>query len=69
MDRIRIALGKDKLDYLGYSAGSQLGATYATMFPRGGGDHATYLSTKNRCVGTKATAYWLTGELPADGTC
>ena len=34
MDRIRIALGKDKLDYLGYSAGSQLGATYATMFPR-----------------------------------
>ena len=36
---------------------------------RGGGDHATYLSTKNRCVDTKATAYWLTGELPADGTC
>jgi pimeloyl-ACP methyl ester carboxylesterase len=34
LDRIRIALGKDKLDYLGYSAGSQLGATYATMFPQ-----------------------------------
>ncbi|GAA4529015.1 alpha/beta hydrolase [Amycolatopsis samaneae] len=33
MDRIRIALGKDKLDYLGYSYGTRLGATYATLFP------------------------------------
>ncbi|GAA3566453.1 alpha/beta hydrolase [Amycolatopsis ultiminotia] len=33
MDRIRTALGKDKLDYLGYSYGTKLGATYATMFP------------------------------------
>jgi len=33
MERIRIALGKDKIDYLGYSAGSILGATYATMYP------------------------------------
>ena len=33
MDRIRLALGKDKLDYLGYSYGTKLGATYATMFP------------------------------------
>ncbi|MBB4682859.1 alpha/beta hydrolase [Amycolatopsis jiangsuensis] len=33
MDRIRTALGKDKLDYLGYSYGTELGATYATMFP------------------------------------
>ncbi|MFB6722800.1 alpha/beta hydrolase [Kribbella sp. NPDC056345] len=34
MDRIRIALGRDKIDYLGYSYGSKLGATYATMFPQ-----------------------------------
>lgn len=33
LDRIRAALGKDKIDYLGYSAGSRLGATYATLFP------------------------------------
>ncbi|MEU8566999.1 alpha/beta hydrolase [Streptomyces pathocidini] len=34
MDRIRAALGRDKLDYLGYSYGSRLGATYATLFPQ-----------------------------------
>ncbi|MEV6412638.1 alpha/beta hydrolase [Kribbella sp. NPDC051718] len=34
MDRIRIALGKQKIDYLGYSYGTKLGATYATMFPQ-----------------------------------
>ncbi len=33
MDRIREALGKDKIDYLGYSYGTKLGATYATLFP------------------------------------
>ncbi|MFD9888127.1 alpha/beta hydrolase [Amycolatopsis sp. NPDC059027] len=33
MDRIRLALGKSKLDYLGYSYGTKLGATYVTMFP------------------------------------
>ncbi|GAA0625324.1 alpha/beta fold hydrolase [Kribbella sandramycini] len=34
LDRIRIALGRDKLDYLGYSYGTKLGATYATLFPQ-----------------------------------
>ncbi|GHE07260.1 alpha/beta hydrolase [Streptomyces alanosinicus] len=33
MDRIRTALHRDKLDYLGYSYGTRLGATYATLFP------------------------------------
>ncbi|MCF3131125.1 alpha/beta hydrolase [Streptomyces olivochromogenes] len=33
MDRIRAALGRDKMDYLGYSYGTRLGATYATLFP------------------------------------
>ncbi|WP_067116534.1 alpha/beta hydrolase [Streptomyces yokosukanensis] len=33
MDRIRGAFHRDKLDYLGYSYGTRLGATYATLFP------------------------------------
>ncbi len=34
MDAIRRALGEDKISYLGFSYGSELGATWATMFPR-----------------------------------
>jgi len=33
MDVLRAALGDDKLSYLGYSYGTQLGATYAALFP------------------------------------
>jgi pimeloyl-ACP methyl ester carboxylesterase len=33
MEAIRIALGEAKLNYLGYSYGGALGATYAQMFP------------------------------------
>ncbi|GAA1405384.1 alpha/beta hydrolase [Glutamicibacter uratoxydans] len=33
MDIIRAVLGDDKLDYLGYSYGTFLGATYADIFP------------------------------------
>ncbi len=33
MDRIRLALGEEKISYLGYSYGSYLGAVYATLFP------------------------------------
>ncbi|MEU5701856.1 alpha/beta hydrolase [Streptomyces aurantiacus] len=36
MDRIRVALGAPKLSYLGYSYGTNLGAVYATMFPKRG---------------------------------
>ncbi|MGQ0624207.1 MAG: alpha/beta hydrolase [Sporichthyaceae bacterium] len=33
MDVLRAVLGHDKLDYLGYSYGTYLGATYAELFP------------------------------------
>jgi pimeloyl-ACP methyl ester carboxylesterase len=33
MDRIRIALGEKKLNYLGFSYGTYLGALYASFFP------------------------------------
>lgn len=32
-DRIRVALGHDKLDYLGLSYGTQIGTQYAELFP------------------------------------
>jgi len=34
MDRIRTALGEKQINYLGYSYGTYLGATYATLFPK-----------------------------------
>ncbi|GII91606.1 alpha/beta hydrolase [Sinosporangium siamense] len=37
MDALRAALGEDKLDYLGFSYGTQLGAVYATLFPKNTG--------------------------------
>lgn len=33
MDRVRDLLGEDKINYLGYSYGTYLGAMYATLFP------------------------------------
>lgn len=33
MDRIREVLGEDKLNYVGYSYGTSIGAVYADMFP------------------------------------
>jgi pimeloyl-ACP methyl ester carboxylesterase len=33
MDRIRQALGEDKISYFGFSYGSELGATWTTLFP------------------------------------
>jgi len=35
MDTVRRALREDRLNYLGFSYGTVLGATYATLFPRG----------------------------------
>jgi len=33
LDRIRVALGDEKLTYLGYSYGTQIGSTYAEAYP------------------------------------
>jgi len=33
MDRIRVALGEDKISYVGYSYGTYLGAVYMSLFP------------------------------------
>jgi len=33
MDRIRAALGEDRISYFGFSYGSELGATWVTLFP------------------------------------
>jgi pimeloyl-ACP methyl ester carboxylesterase len=33
LDLVRAALGEDRLTYLGFSYGSEIGATYATLFP------------------------------------
>jgi pimeloyl-ACP methyl ester carboxylesterase len=35
MDVLRAALGEEQLDYLGFSYGTFLGATYASLFPEG----------------------------------
>jgi len=34
MEQIRRALGEDSISYFGFSYGSELGATYATLFPK-----------------------------------
>ena len=34
LERIRDALGEDTISYMGFSYGSELGATYATLFPK-----------------------------------
>ncbi|MFG1623152.1 alpha/beta hydrolase [Kribbella sp. NPDC049227] len=56
IDRIRIALGKDKIDFLGYSYGSKLGATYATLFPEHTG-RMILDSVVDPLVSTYKTAY------------
>ena len=52
LEAIRIALGESTLDYLGYSYGSIVGATYAQMYPRAVG----------RMVLDGPPDYWISGR-------
>lgn len=55
MDIIRAALDQEKLDYLGFSYGTKLGATYADLFPSNVGrfvlDGAMDLTLDHRALG------------------
>ncbi len=52
LEAIRIALGDPKLDYLGYSYGTVVGATYAQMFP----------ATVGRLVLDGPPDYWISAR-------
>jgi pimeloyl-ACP methyl ester carboxylesterase len=52
LEGIRIALGDPKLDYLGYSYGTVVGATYAQMFP----------ATVGRLVLDGPPDYWISAR-------
>ena len=52
LEAIRLALGDPKLDYLGYSYGTVVGATYAQMFP----------ATVGRLVLDGPPDYWISAR-------
>ncbi|TDP96343.1 alpha/beta hydrolase [Labedaea rhizosphaerae] len=58
LDRIRAALGEDKLRYYGLSYGTVLGQTYANMFP----DHVAAMVLD----AADDTVNWFTGYRPQD---
>jgi pimeloyl-ACP methyl ester carboxylesterase len=65
MDRIRRALGEDRISYLGFSYGTFLGATYETLFPShvgrfvldGAVDPGRYLTDPVQSVRAQTKAY------------
>ncbi|WP_425266373.1 alpha/beta fold hydrolase [Amycolatopsis coloradensis] len=70
LDVLRSVLGDEKLTYLGYSYGTQIGTAYAEAYP----DKMRALLLDgvfldgNECVDGAGNAYLTDGELPAPGT-
>ncbi len=79
MDSIRRALGEDKISYFGFSYGSELGATWATLFPDtvraavldGAADPtADYIeSGLQQSVGFEASLTTFLAQCSADDSC
>lgn len=59
LDRIRAALGDEKLTYMGFSYGTLIGATYASLFPRRPMPHPSWSSARPVIRSRRTSGRWL----------